>query len=100
MGRENMRFSVDTRMLETFKMRMRFLYAIFIWYEFILHPEQLDMPLAVLGDRQYNMNLVPLWAASIIMYIIEFTEIMCGQGRIMTQGAMYAMGVYIALYSQ
>ena len=73
-----MRFSVDTRMLETFKMRMRFLYAIFIWYEFILHPEQLDMPLAVLGDRQYNMNLVPLWAASIIMYIIEFTEIMCG----------------------
>jgi len=33
------------------------------------------------------------------MYIIEFTEIICGSGRLFTQFAMYMMGVYIALYS-
>jgi hypothetical protein len=100
MGRENMRVIVENRMLETFKMHMRMLYAIFIWYEFILHPEQLNMSKETLGNSQWVMNLVPFWSASVIMYIIEFTEIICGHGRVLTQGAMYAMGVYIALYSQ
>lgn len=34
------------------------------------------------------------------MYIIEITEVLCADGRILTQFAMWFMGVYIALYSQ
>lgn len=100
MGKENMKMRVDNRMLETFKMRCRFLYAIFIWYEFILWPDDLALSCKTLGEKQCVLNKVPFWSASILMYIIEFTEIMCGQGRILTQGGMYFMGVYIALYSQ
>ena len=42
MGRENFatgRILVKNRSLETFKMKMRMLYGIFIWYEFVMHSE-------------------------------------------------------------
>ena len=52
MGRENKRMkSPANRDLETFKLWMRFLYGIFIWYEFWFWPEQIDMPIDVLTTR-------------------------------------------------
>jgi hypothetical protein len=91
---------VDNRTLESFKMYTRFLYGIFIWYEFILHPDMLDLSEKVIGVQQRMMNLVPLWSASIIMYIVEFTEAFCGNGRLFPQFALFWMGIYIAMYSQ
>ena len=44
MGRENKNIIVANRSLETLKMKTRMLYAIFIWYEFVLWPRELKMP--------------------------------------------------------
>jgi hypothetical protein len=84
MGKENKRMCVNNRWLETFKMNMRVLYSIFIWYEFWFWPERLKMPYEVVGVQQGVLDKVPFWTASVIMYIIEFTEITCGNGRIFT----------------
>ena len=43
MGRESWKMTVDNRPLETFKMKMRMLYGILVWYEFVLWPERLAM---------------------------------------------------------
>lgn len=80
-------------------MIFRNIYAVFIWYEFILWPNQLRLPQKDLGT-QFVLNKTPFWSMSIVMYIIEFAEICCGSGRILTQLAMWWMGAYIALYSQ
>ena len=51
MGKENMKIWVSNRMLETFKMKMRMLYAIFIWYEFVMWPDQLVIDPKILGGH-------------------------------------------------
>lgn len=101
MGRENMKITVDNRPLETFKMKMRMLYGILIWYEFVLWPDHLNMSRKALGGTQIAIDLAPFWAMAIVYIIIEVTEAACGQGRILSQfPAWYLMGVHTALYSQ
>jgi hypothetical protein len=102
MGRERKgcRYCVENRMLESLKMNLRILYSILIWYEFWFWPKELDMPIAVLTTKQNTLNKVPFWAASIILYFVEITEVFCAGGRQLTMiPAWYCLGIYIALYS-
>ena len=99
MGRENRKWTVENRLLETFKMQIRFMYAIFIWYEFWFHPDMLKLDEKVIGVQQRILNLIPLWSGSLILYIIEFTEAFCGNARLLPQFALFWIGMYIAFYS-
>ena len=101
MGKGRRQMFVANRSLETVKMTMRMLYAIFIWYEFWLWPEQIDWPLERLTLKLSTLHKAPFWAASIVIYIIEITEIFCARGRALTRApAWYLLGVFVALYSQ
>lgn len=80
---------------------MRFFYSILIWYEFWFWPKELDMPVAVLTVKQGVLNKAPFWSMSIILFLIEISEIFCAGGRQLSMvPAWYVLGVYVALYSQ
>ena len=103
MGRERKgcTWCVENRTLESFKMWMRYFYCIFIWYEFWFWPDELKLPYDVVGNQRSLLHKAPFWSASIILYVIELTEIICAGGRQLTMvPAWYILGIYVALYSQ
>ena len=99
--RKGCRFFVENRGLETFKMNLRIIYGILIWYEFWFWPKELTYPVSVIGNQQGIINKSYFWAGTIILYLVEISEIFCANGRQLTMiPAWYLLGVYVALYSQ
>ena len=86
--------------VEGIRIYCRLLYCIFIWYEFVLWPQDLILTNKELGDN-VNLNKVPLWFAAGATFLFAFMERCCSNGTRIMAVSWYGLffWVHLALYS-
>lgn len=86
--------------VEGLRIYLRFLYCIFIWYEFVLWPEQLNMTKDQLGSSFY-VNKIPLFLGFAACTFFGLLERCCSNGTRLMTLSCYGIffNVHMILYS-
>ena len=102
MGRERTEYIVYNRPFESFKMIMRLIYGVLIWYEFVWEHKNMLNYVTPDPENDQSINIkhkTPFWIGSGIQLFIEFIDIVNTSRMLSTMPFMLFIGAYIALYS-